>query len=274
MAVAAAVGHSTVRWPWRYRTRQLVWAVIDLVFPPQCAGCGRAGQRFCSDCQQSLEELKAPFCEDCGYPVAQAGRCPACSLSLQRFTALAGLRSAAFHTGSLRKAILQLKYHHDGILADSLATRLLAAGPDEAPAGCLVVPVPLSAERLAARGYNQAELLARAYAELSGLRCAPRAARRVRDTETQVGLSPRQRRLNVANAFGAERRLAGGQPIILVDDVCTTGATLDSCAAALLEAGAAQVWGLTLARARQPGARGDEKHREAGAAAGQAGAVL
>ena len=87
--------------------------------------------------------------------------------------------------------------------------------------------MPLAPERLAARGYNQAGLLARTYAELRGLRVAPRGAARVRQTESQVGLSAKQRRLNVAGAFAGETTIVAGKTIILIDDVCTTGATLD-----------------------------------------------
>jgi len=76
---------------------------------------------------------------------------------------------------------------------------------------------------------------------------------RVRHTQTQVGLSAKERRSNVAGAFAGEPRIVAGQAIILVDDVCTTGATLEACAEALRAAGAAQVWGLTLARARPAG---------------------
>jgi ComF family protein len=272
MAVAAAPGPGTVRWPWRYWTRQFVWAAVDFVFPPQCAGCGRPGQRFCADCRSRLATLTPPFCDRCGYPVGQAGRCRLCQTGANALAAVAGIRSAAFLEGPLQKAVHQFKYRRDAILADSLAVLMLDAGPDNLPAGSLVVPVPLARERLAARGYNQAALLAQTWAELRGLRMAPQGALRVRNTESQVGLSAQQRRANVAGAFAGEQRLVAGGPIILVDDVCTTGATLDACAAALLAAGATQVWGLTLARARQPGPRADQLPNLASAVSSQAGA--
>jgi ComF family protein len=252
MAVAAAPGPGTVRWPWRYWTRQVVWAAVDVVFPPHCAGCGRPGQRFCADCRSRLAALIPPFCAGCGYPVVPAGRCRLCQSGANPLASLAGIRSAAFFEGPLQKAVHQFKYRRDAILADSLAVLMKGTGADDLPAGSLVVPVPLAPERLAARGYNQAGLLARTWAELGGLRMAPQGALRVRNTEAQVGLSAQQRRLNVAGAFAGEKRIVAGKPITLVDDVCTTGATLDACAAALLAAGATQVWGLTLARVRQP----------------------
>ena len=177
-----------------------------------------------------------------------------CQAGASGTQSLAGLRSAVYFEGPLQKAVHQFKYRRDIAMADILAEVLLAAAPAPAPAGSLVVPVPLAADRLAARGYNQSGLLAQTYAEWRGLRLAPRGALRVRATAPQVGLSARERRLNVAGAFAGEQRLVAGRAVILIDDVCTTGATLDSCAEALLAAGAAQVWGVTLARARRTGA--------------------
>ena len=268
MAVAAPVRPSTARWPWRFRTRQFAWAVVDLVFPPECAGCGRPGQRFCAPCQARLSILTPPLCTNCGYPVERAGQCRLCQAGTNPVSPLVGIRSAAFFEGSLQKSIHRFKYRRELILADTLAGLMIAAGPVEAPAGCLVVPVPLSPERLAERGYNQAMLLARAYAELRGLRWTQHGARRVRHTASQVGLSAHQRRLNVAGAFEADRRVVAGKPMILVDDVCTTGATLGACAAALLAAGATEVWGLTLARARLTEDKADSRLRQSGAVPG------
>ncbi len=216
MAVAAAPSAGTVRWPWRYRTRQVAWAVVDLIFPPQCAGCGRPGQRWCTDCRSHRVDLTPPLCESCGYPIELAGQCQRCRAGQSGLTALTGIRSAGFHAGPLRQAVLRLKYRHDGILADTLATLLVAAGPYEAPAASLVVAVPLAPARLAVRGYNQAGLLARGYAELRGLRLAASGVRRVRNTDSQVGLSVRQRRLNVAGAFAADRRVVADRSIILI----------------------------------------------------------
>ena len=177
---------------------------------------------------------------------------------------LAGLRSAAFFDGPLQSAIHSLKYKGDIILADTLAVRLAHVELEPGTADGLVVPVPLGEARLKSRGYNQAALLARGFAELRGLRFAPNAARRWRETGTQVGLSPAERRANVAGAFEGNPRLVRGQMVILVDDVCTTGATLAACAAALMAAGAAAVWGLTLSRAPIAPGWAEQMRRDAG----------
>jgi competence protein ComFC len=239
--------------PWRYSLRQAIWVAADIVFPPQCAGCGRAGARFCAPCRGSLAGLPAPVCVGCGYPLPEreAGVCPVCGQAAPG--AIAGIRSAAFFEGPLRQALHSLKYKRDIILADTLAQVLAEAWRTYAVPGDLVLPVPLSGPRLRERGYNQAALLARGFAELAGLAYTLKGAARVRHTLSQVGLSAARRRENLAGAFMGKPETVAGRAVILIDDVCTTGATLRSCAEALMAAGAAGVWGLTVARARRGG---------------------
>ncbi len=271
MAVGAPTRPVAVRRPWRFRARQLAWAGVDIVFPPHCAGCQRPGARLCNACHADIHDLADPLCGHCGYPLPRAGACPVCgagtALAGRRSVApLAGLRSAAFFQGPLQQALHRFKYQRDLSLADILgerlaASRVLAGVPDG-----LVVPVPLSEARQQERGYNQAALLARAFAELRGLPYAARVVRRVRHTPSQVRLNAAQRRANVQGAFRAEGRALAGRTIVLVDDVCTTGATLAACATALLAGGAHLVWGLTLARAPYSGALwGRESARNSGA---------
>lgn len=239
---------------WRYRLRQLFWAGLDLILPPRCGGCGQLGHYFCAYCFTQVQFLPKPVCDHCGYPVAQTGFCSACQ-DRQRLHPLNGLRSVAFFDGTLRAALHRLKYRRDVTLADALAKSLQSHWQAEPLPGDLIIPVPLSSTRLRERGYNQAALLARAFAELSHLPYAPRALVKTRHTHTQVGLSAVARQANVAGAFRAKPRYVAKRHVILVDDVCTTGATLVACAEALLQAGAHSVWGYTLgrARARPPG---------------------
>ena len=238
-----------VRPPWSYLARQSLWALVDLVLPPRCAGCGRPGERFCTACQNALSLISAPVCAWCGYPAdPSAGACRNCRG--RAAVALAGIRSVAFFEGPLQNALHHLKYRRDVILADTLARRLAQAWEPAGMPGDLVVPVPLSAQRLRERGYNQAGLLARGFAELSGLAYAPAALRKARHTASQVGLSAEARLANVRQAFQAQAPAVAGRAVILVDDVCTTGATLIAGAEALVAAGARSVWGYTLGRAR------------------------
>ncbi|MCL4561206.1 MAG: ComF family protein [Chloroflexi bacterium] len=113
----------------------------------------------------------------------------------------------------------------------------------------LVVPVPLGRARLKERGYNQADLIAKPLALASGARYSRSGLVRIRETESQVGLNIIQRRENVAEAFYGNRALVASKKVLVIDDVTTTGATISACADALQNAGAAAVYGLTLARA-------------------------
>ncbi|HEU5317569.1 MAG TPA: ComF family protein, partial [Chloroflexota bacterium] len=161
---------------------------------------------------------------------------------------LAAVRSAGLLRGPLRRAVHRLKYGGRRPAAASLAELLLAPvaqlGP--LPPDAVVVPVPLHPDRRRERGFNQAEALAAPLAAALGRPLRP-AVLRVRATPTQVGLSRAQRRANVRGAFAPAESLPA-QAVLLVDDVTTTGSTLGSAAAACLEAGAAAVYAVTLAR--------------------------
>lgn len=122
----------------------------------------------------------------------------------------------------------------------------------------LLVSVPAPKSRQRQRGYNQSAVLARALSERIGIPFCPQALHRVRSTPSQIGLDRKDRWGNVRGAFVADPRWAGGKQIAVVDDVCTSGATLEACAAALYEAGARSVWGFTLARVIQRALRSEK----------------
>ena len=160
-------------------------------------------------------------------------------------------RSFGTYEGDLRKLIHLMKYDGMRPLAKELGRRLAetAKGFEEVD---FLVPVPLYRWRWWRRGFNQAELLSAAIARATGIPARPRLLRRTRATESQAGLSNHRRRVNVAGAFAAPRpREVRGRRILLVDDVMTTGATLDACAKALKRAGAEYVGAVTSARARR-----------------------
>ena len=162
-------------------------------------------------------------------------------------SSLDGILAATIFTHPMRQAIHEFKYEGVANLAAPLAEWLVAAWRlDQLDAG-LIVPVPLHSKREAERGYNQSALLARALARAVGVAVAPAELVRTVRTRPQVGLTAEERKLNIAGAFRCTGDVTG-QRIVLVDDVCTTGATLEACGQALRDAGAAGVWGLTLAR--------------------------
>ena len=148
-----------------------------------------------------------------------------------------------------RELVHALKYRGMTALAAPMAALLAQAVRSHGLAADVVVPVPLSGLRRRLRGYNQAEALARALGRELGLSVSGRALERRRPTPPQARSADAEaRRRNVVGAFRCRERAIAGQSALLVDDVATTGATLDACAAALKAAGARSVWGLTFAR--------------------------
>jgi ComF family protein len=163
---------------------------------------------------------------------------------------LQGLRSLAPHVAPWREAVQALKYEGLRVLAEPLSAEMARYGERMLPRPQVIVPVPLHTDRQRERGYNQSALLAQGLGWRWGVPVVEEALLRTRSTRAQVGLSGEERRENVRGAFAGPTTALRDQRVLLVDDVCTTGATLEECAHALREAGAATVWALTLTRAR------------------------
>lgn len=221
--------------------------LLDLLFPARCVNCKKPGGALCEECFASIQSVTAPFCARCNHPLRSPhAACPECRTHPRIITRI---RSAAWHEGAVREAIHALKYNRRRDVVPSL-TRLLAQqfAQLDAPIDFLT-SVPLYPAREQERGYNQAELLAEQTARMirSTHVCA---LRRTRVTADQIGLNASERRANVRDAFAAVGNNMAGANVVLIDDVCTTGATLDACAAALFANGARTVYGLTVARPR------------------------
>ena len=159
-----------------------------------------------------------------------------------------GLRSWAVYKDPIRKAIHRLKYKKDISLGAVFSSYLICLLEAQCWNIHAVVPVPLSIARQRERGYNQSALLAKPLALAKGLSYQPGLLKRTKETKSQVSLSLEERIKNVEGAFQADEECVRGKNILLIDDVTTSGATIDACSIALLQAGATCVYGLTLAR--------------------------
>jgi competence protein ComFC len=233
-----------------HRINWLQSVLLDFVFPPQCVACRAYGALLCASCAQRVQPVGLTICECCGRPQpTTVVQCTQCRQQLR--LSIRSLRIAALHTSPLREAIHAFKYGQQPELAAPLARYLVATIQASTWQSTLhriegVVPVPLSRERREERGYNQAELLASAFCYSVQLPLCSAWLVRQRATQSQVGLNAVERQHNVAGAFVAARAVTGKE-LLLIDDVYTTGATMQACAEALLNAGATAVYGLALA---------------------------
>jgi ComF family protein len=230
-------------------------STADLLVPPVCTACRTSvadHDTLCPDCWRSIDFIRPPLCDVLGIPLPYDSGGPMVSAAaLAAPPAYRRARAVAHYNGRLRELVHGLKYadqHHGGRL---FGRWLAVAGRDLLADAELIVPVPLARFRLWRRRFNQAAVLARAVAAETGKPYAPLALKRTKATASQVGLTSDQRRRNVQGAFSVPNRaraLVEGRQVLLVDDVVTTGSTVDAAARTLLAAGAAAVDVLALGR--------------------------
>jgi len=228
---------------------------LDLVLPPQCLSCQAAvvePGHLCGSCWAAIDFLDGPCCSTCGLPFEtpelDGALCGACTRDTPAFTRA---RAVMRYTDASKGLILRLKHadRHEGV--DAFGKWMARAGAGFLSDVDVITAVPLHRLRLLRRLYNQAAMLAMALAEETEIPADPMILERVRRTPSQGGLSRRQRRHNVAGAFrvrpGHEACIEG-RNVLVIDDVMTTGATVEACARTLKRSGAARIYVLTLAR--------------------------
>lgn len=226
-------------------------ALERFLLPGECLLCRTAmpGREWdglvCPLCRARWRAVPPPWCGRCGQPGLADVACRFCA---EWPAALGRVRSAVWLEGAAREVVHHLKYGGWPGVAPAMA--LVMRGLEPLAKEAVLVPIPLSRKRLRKRGYNQAVALAEALGAATGLGCRAAALQRARDTPSQTALTPEARAANVRDAFMAPAPVQG--TFVLVDDVCTTGATLVAAATALTAAGAARVEAVTFARAPLP----------------------
>src|SRR5262245_9333641 len=235
---------------------ELFQAAVSLLYPATCTICGksvRAGEYLCNNCEAKIIRIVPPFCETCSEPfegsITNIFTCANCAHRTIYFdAAVAAYRGR----GIVREIIHEFKYAHQIHLRHLVACWLRAALDDERLRVChfnIIVPVPLHPARQRERGFNQAGLLAELLSAQTAIRSKP-VLERIRYTTTQTALDRSERMENLHNAFRLRKNAdVRGLRVLLIDDVLTTGSTLNECARVLKRAGAISVHAATAARA-------------------------
>jgi ComF family protein len=220
-------------------------SVLNFVFPTHCVECNTTGSFICNDCLKKLHHIQSPYCHKCGLPFSSSKFVHDCYCSIQ---GIDGIRSLYLYEGSIRRAIYAFKYGNLRAISHYFARMLFENIGNIPITGEVLVPVPLHNKRLRQRGYNQAALLSKELGKLTGIAVNERTLYKIVDTKSQTQFNFLERRENTREAFACRDQRLTGKRVILIDDVCTTGATLSACAETLKKNGTYSVWGLTIAR--------------------------
>jgi ComF family protein len=240
--------------------RRFIHALLDVILPPICHICHSyipdAGTlHICPACRDHLPLVLSPLCPVCGIPFVGTGGDHTCGACLANPPHFDTARSPFLYEGAIRDLIHSFKYSQKTHLRNPLALLTLegVGGFLAEQKLHLIVPVPLHRSRLRQRGFNQAVLLGRVISRHTSLSMLTDVLTRTRPTTPQIDLSAAERRMNVKGAFTVNRpALVAGKRILLLDDVMTTGSTMDECAKELKKAGADAVFAATIARTARP----------------------
>ena len=237
------------------KARPLLNAALGTLFPARCAACrdpvGTHGA-LCAECWDDMHFITDPLCHRCGLPFShEMGGIALCGYCMKSPPAFVQARAVFKYDGSSRAQILALKYQDKTQLAPIFGMWLARTGQEYIGMADAIVPVPLHYWRLLKRRYNQAALLSQMLEKQTGIPVLPDTLKRTRATATQAGLTRKGREDNVRGAFAVSptrQSALKGKSVLLVDDVMTTGATLNACARTLHDAGVLDVYVLTIAR--------------------------
>ena len=231
-------------------------ALLDFAFPPLCYVCGKyipdAGRlHLCSACMEFISAPSSPLCAICGIPFDGAGDDHLCSSCLKNPPSFDAARAAIIYDGPGKDLIHAFKYDFKIrlrrplalLIVENLSSFVTSWRPD------VIIPVPLHVKRLKSRGFNQAVLLGEVLSREWGIPLARRAILRIRWTEPQMSLTAELRKTNVKGAFDVpDAEVVSGKRVLLLDDVMTTGSTVEECSKVLKKAGASQVLVITIGR--------------------------
>lgn len=218
---------------------------MDLFFPVYCVNCSKEGEWLCEDCEGKINYIKSSFCAKCNTLTEDNKLCEKC----RRDSKLKGVFMLGYYNDEiLKKAIWDFKYSFIKEIGSSLSLILAKWLKERADfEDCIFVAVPLDKKRQNWRGFNQSEILALETAQILSVHFMKSALKRVKNTKSQIGLTRKERIDNISGAFAVNGAVKD-KKVFLVDDVITTGSTLEECAKELKAAGAKEVWGVVLAK--------------------------
>jgi len=218
--------------------------ILDLVFPKNCFGCGKEGSWFCTECEKDIKFIKTPVCYSCRRISDNGKVCSKC----KKKSNLSGVIITATYSGILKDALIGFKYQGLSDVAGEMSRYLIEALKNQAPKKQFVVmPIPLYIKRFHERGFNQSELMAKLIAKNFDWNLNL-DLKKIKPTLPQVGQKKISRIESIKGSFEWQGVDLKDKNILLVDDVLTTGSTLEEAARILKSAGAKSIWGIILCR--------------------------